>query len=121
MLTCLRVLAMVVFGVLTVMFFIMGLISSFRYTRHGSITKKTVRVSAMYAVLGFGSATLAVIMLDPTKTTTVLIFLAIGLFAVAFYVAAGYFNLTLLEKGPRKMFAPVWQFLKRLFTPRNSG
>jgi hypothetical protein len=120
MLSLLRFLAMVVFGFLTVVFGIMGLISSFRYTKYGSLTKKTIRVSAMYLALCIISLTLFVIILDPTKTLAMFVGLVIGLSAVAFYVGASYFNLTLVEKGPRKMFAPVWQFLKRLFTRRNS-
>ncbi len=122
MLSCLRFLALVVFGLLTVVFLVMGLISSFMYTRYGSITKKTIRVSGMYLALCAISLTLTLIILDPSKTSAVLIGLAICLLpSVILYVLAGCFNLTLVEKGPRKMLAPVWQFLKRLFAWHDSG
>lgn len=121
MLSYLRFLALVTFGLLTVVFGVMALISSFMYTRYGSRTRKTVLVSGMYLALTFISCMLAVIILDPTKTSAILLFLPIGLSFVAIFVGVDYFFLSLVEKGPRKMFAPVWQFLKCLFTPRNSG
>lgn len=118
---CLRFLALAVSGFLTVVFGIMALISSFRYTRYGSPTKKTIRVSAMYLAIAWISGVLTLIILDPAKMSAALVVLAIGLFSVASYLGGSYFNLVLREKGPRRMFAPVWQFLKRLFTPRNPG
>jgi len=119
MLLWLRFLAMVAFALLTVVFGILSLVSGFRYREYGFATKKTVRVSGMYMALSILSFTLTIIILDPSKTPAALMLLAMGLSSVVFYVGAGYFNLTLVEKGPRKMFAPVLKFLKRLFS-RNS-
>ena len=121
MFSCLRFLALVAFGLLTVVFGVMSLISSFMYTRYGSATRKTVLVSGMYLALAFISSMLTVIMLEPTKMSAILVALPIGLTFLAVFVGVDCFFISLVDKGPRRMFAPVWQFLKRLFTPRNPG
>lgn len=121
MFSFLRFLALVAFGLLTVVFGVMALISSFMYTRYGSRTRKTVLVSGMYLALTFVSCMLTGLILDPTKTSAGLVALPIGLTFIAVFVGVDYLFLSLVEKGPRRMFAPVWQFLKRLFTPRNPG
>ena len=118
-LSCWRFLAMIAFALLTVAFGILGLVSSVRYTKNGAITRKTLHVSGMYMAICTLSLALTIIILDPSKTPAALMLLAMGLSSVVFYVGAGYFKLTLVEKGPRKMFAPVLKFLKRLFS-RNS-
>lgn len=120
MLSVLRFLAIVVSGSLTVVLGVMGLISTFRYSKHGSITKKAIRISAMYMALCAISGMLTVIILDPTKMPAALVSMAIALFCLTVYIAASYLHLTLAEKGLRRMLAPVWRFLRRLFIPHGS-
>lgn len=109
-----RFLALVVSGLLTVVFFVLALISGI------PATKKSILVSALFMALGMLSGALAMILLDPTYILATLVGLAIGMFVLALYIGASYFNRILLEKGPRRMFSPIWQFLKRLFGASNS-
>ena len=93
----------------------MVLIAGVRYTEHGSVTKKTIRISGTYMALSVISGTLTIVFLNPAKTSTMIVCLPLGLLFVFLFVGAQYLSLTIAKKGLMKMFAPLRQFLKRLF------
>ena len=117
MLTYLRPTAIVVTGSLAAVFMIMSFVSV--YTKRG-VVRKSIQVSALYMALSIISFALTLILSFPTKAPGALFLLVLGLLSVALYVGCSYFNLALVEKGPRKMLASLWQFLRHLLTGRNS-
>lgn len=117
MLTYLRPAAIVVTGSLAAVFMIMSFVSI--YTNRG-VVRKFIQVSALYMALSIISFALTLILSFPTKAPGVLLLLVLGLLSVALYVGCSYFNLALVEKGPRKMLASLRQFLRHLLTGRDS-
>jgi hypothetical protein len=65
------------------------------------------------------SAVASIIVLwNPTYASIAVFLLILGGFTTLAYVGCSYFNLMLVEKGPRAMFRSVQQFVKKLFTRR---
>jgi len=107
------------FGVLAVFSALMTLVSSFMYTRHGMITKKTLVVSGAYGMALWIAMAAIVFLWKPTYASVAILVLVLGALSTILYVGCSYFNLMLAEKGPRAMFRSVQQFIRRSLTWRH--
>jgi NADH:ubiquinone oxidoreductase subunit 6 (subunit J) len=73
----LRFIALSLFGIFVLFFFVMSLVSIFRYGKSGIVTKKAINLALFYLILSFICGSLAVITFDPTKIGGILIVLGL--------------------------------------------
>ena len=102
-------------GLIAVVAFIMSFISTFLYKKQGAITKRTLVVSGAYMMLMWIAISVFVILWKPTYVSVALFVVVLGGFMTLVYAGGSYFNLMLVEKGPRAMFRSIRQSVKKLF------
>jgi len=115
-LLCLRFLIGITLGLVGMVLAVLGFVASI-----GFVTRKSILTTYFYIALSGVSLMMAIIVFDPTKASGALIGILCVLAAAGLSTGIHLFNLSLLEKGWRKMFTLLRRLLKCLLSFRNSS